>query len=135
MIKDNVKNQILNSLNDIIFITDENFKIEWINSPGIKFFGSSLTGKNLAETINVKHDDLLQSRTDIESAVLSKAKQKHLFSSRLITTGNLKKESSFLVICRDITEKTKNENLLRSMIQFENLLTRIALESGNIPAE
>jgi len=135
MIKDSLKNQILDSLNDIIFLTDENFKIEWCNSPGIKFFGSDIQGKNLTEIINLKPDVLLQNRRGMESAVLNKANQNHFFSSRLISAGYLAKESSFLVICRDITDKTGNENLLRSMIQFENLLTRIALESGNIPAE
>jgi PAS domain-containing protein len=135
MIKDTLKNQIFDSLNEIIFITDENFKIEWCNNPAIKFFGPHIQGKNITEAINIEPDELLQNRKGIESAVLNKTNQKHFFSSRLISAGNPAKESSFIVICQNITDNIKNENLLRSMIQFENLLTRIALESGNIPVE
>lgn len=133
MIKENLKNKILDSLDELVFLTDENFNIQWFNEPAKKIFVSEISGRNLHEILNIPSENF-KNNTEIESAIFNKKNEKLFFTHKLIKTGVLKKESTYLIISRNITDKLRDKNLLRSMIQSENLLTKIVSKTSGMMA-
>jgi len=135
MIREDQIKKIIGSINDLVFITDNSFTIKWHNKPADKFFRRDTTGLSFESLFNINADAIGEKPSSIESSVENIKNVKRTFSHRFIKTGSPKKDPGYIIISEDTTGKKKTESLLRSMIEFENLLTKIALESGSIPTE
>jgi len=135
MIREDQINKIIGSINELVLITDDRFKIKWNNKPVEKFFCRNTEGLSFKTLFNIDTDDLKGKLSTIESSAENKKNEKRTFSHRFIKTGSPKKDPGYIIISEDTTGKSGTESLLRSMIEFENLLTKIALESGSIPVE
>jgi PAS domain S-box-containing protein len=132
-------NNIINSIVDIIIVTDSNGKIKLINKATIIMLGyeeNELLGENIMFLFpNIKSNPDLLNRISLTGKNVSQDKEFVLNTkdnhqiSVLISTSNLKKVEdgslSTILVARDVTEKIKIENQLeverkeRSVAIFE----------------
>ena len=132
-------NNIINSIVDIIIVTDSNGKIKLINKATIIMLGyeeNELLGENIMFLFpNIKSNPDLLNRISLTGKNVSQDKEFILNTkdnhqiSVLISTSNLKKVEdgslSTILVARDVTEKIKIENQLelerkeRSVAIFE----------------
>ncbi len=135
MLKGDEIGKIIDSINGLVFITDDSFTIKWHNTAAGKFFHRDTSGLSFISLFNINEPTPGKNPEIIESSAENIKKEKRTFTHRLIKTGSPKKDPGYIIISEYTTGKTGAESLLKSMVEFENLLTKIALESGNIPTE
>jgi len=135
MIREDQKNKILGSINELVFITDDSYTIYWHNKAAEKFFRRDLKGLSFLRTFNISVQDIKKNRSKLVSSFSGDKNKRHRFSHKILKTAGPGKVPDYLIISEKATAAEDDESILRSMIDFENLLTKIALESGSIAAE
>lgn len=128
----NILNRVIDTSPHIICIIDENDIIRWQNIYATKFFGKSVTGKNIKELLLISADSINKKTGALTSRVV-KRKKEVILEHRIISSGRNQDSGLRVVISEDKTEQVKHEHLVNSLLQFESILTRLALESINIP--
>lgn len=126
-------NEIVDTSPHIICIIDRKNIIRWHNSFALKFFGKDATGKNIKTLLSINTDSISDEKTAILKSRIIKNKKEFILEHRIINTGHEPDSGLRFVISEDKTEKIKHEQILNSLLQFETILTRLALESINIP--
>ncbi len=128
----NILNRVIDTSPHIICIIDENNIIRWQNIYATKFFGKNVTGKNINELLLISADSINKKTGALTSRVV-KRKKEIILEHRIISAGSEQDSGLRVVISEDKTEQVKHEQLVNSLLQFESILTRLALESINIP--
>lgn len=128
-----ILNKVIDSSPHIICIIDENFSIQWMNSYALKFFGKDVTGKNLKTLLSISDESPDTKKNGVITSRITKKKKEIILEHRIVNAGRKPGPGLRVVITEDKTEQIKHEELVNSLLQFESILTRLALESINIP--
>lgn len=135
MIKENQKDKIISSIKELVFITDNDFIVNWQNKAAEKFFSQDMRGLNFTSFFNISAAHISKIPARIESTVTTSKNKDLKFSHKIIKAAGRGEKAGYIIISEETAVKNDNESILRSMIEFENLLTKIAFESGSIPVE
>ena len=127
-----ILNKVIDTSPHIICIIDENYIIKWMNSYALKFFGKDVTGKNLKTLLSIS-DESTDKKNGIITSRITKKKKEIILEHRIVNAGRKPGPGLRVVITEDKTEQIRHEELVNSLLQFESILTRLALESINIP--
>lgn len=119
----------------MLTILDDNNSIIWHNKRTSVFFGMSITGESFKRMFSINPEDLNNSKLKALSIVPNKKGTDRILEHSIIRHEKKNEPAIKIVITEDITEKIGNDKLLGFLLEFESLLTRLALESINIPAE
>lgn len=130
-----VQNIIFDSIPQMLCILDDNNIIIWQNKKTTLFFGRTITGESFKEIFSINPEDLNNRKLKALSTVSSKKGIDKILEHNIISYSAKNKSSVKVVITEDVTEKIGNDKLLGFLLEFESLLTRLALESINIQAE
>ncbi len=130
-----VQNIIYDSVPQILTILDDNNIIIWQNKRTTVFFGRSITGTSFKEIFSLNPDELNNRKLKALSTVPDKKGIDKILEHNIILHSTKDKLQFKVVITEDVTEKIGNDKLLGFLLEFESLLTRLALESINIQAE
>lgn len=128
-----ILNKVIDTSPHIICIIDENYIIKWLNSYALKFFGKDVTGKNLKTLLSISIDSSENKKNGVLTSRITKKKKDIILEHRIVNAGRKPGPGLRVVITEDKTEQVKHEELVNSLLQFESILTRLALESINIP--
>jgi len=129
----NILNKVIDTSPHIICIIDENYIIKWHNIYAHKFFGRDVTGKNVKDLLSFDSESYENKKNGSITSRIIKKKKEIILEHRIINAGRKQGQGLRVVITEDKTEQIKHERLVNSLLQFESLLTRLALESINIP--
>ncbi len=116
----------------IICIIDENDIIKWQNSYALKFFGMDVTGKDVKVLLSIDAASMNNNKKGITKSRITNNKKELFFEHRIISAGRKTVPGLRVIISEDKTEQIENEKIINSLMQFESILTRLALESINI---
>jgi PAS domain S-box-containing protein len=130
-----VLNILLDSIPQMLTIVDDKNIIKWHNKITSGFFGRTITGESFRTLFSLNPDDLSSSRLKALTSVSNKKGIDKILEHRIINHIDKNNTPVKLVISEDVTEKIQNIKLLGFLLEFESLLTRLALESINIPAD
>ncbi len=130
-----VQNIIFDSIPQMLTILDEKNIIIWQNKNTTGFFGRVLTGEFFKELFSLNPDDINNNKLRALSTVTNKKNMDKILEHKLISHTHKNKSRIKIVITEDVTEKIQNIKLLGFLLEFESLLTRLALESINIQAD
>ncbi len=119
----------------MLTILDENNFIIWHNKKTSNFFGKRIVGDSFKKLFSINPEELSNSKLKALSIVPNKKSSNRILEHYIISHSKKNNTSIKIVITDDITEKIGNDKLLGFLLEFESLLTRLALESINIPAE
>lgn len=128
-----ILNRVIDTSPYIICIIDENYIIRWQNSYSLKFFGRDVTGKCIKTLLSISTDSDDNRKTGALTSRIVKDKKEFILEHRIISAGRESDSGLRVVISEDKTERVMHEQLVNSLLQFESILTRLALESINIP--
>jgi hypothetical protein len=104
-----------------------------MNSYALKFFGKDETGKNLKTLLSISDESPETKKNGVITSRITKKKKEIILEHRIVNAGRKPGPGLRVVITEDKTEQIKHEELVNSLLQFESILTRLALESINIP--
>ncbi len=124
-----------NSIPLMLTILDENNNILWQNKKTTAFFNKSLTGESFEHIFSINPDALNNRKLKAISTVQDKKGIIKILEHNIITHVKKNTPAVKVVITEDVTEKIGNDRRLGFLLEFESLLTRLALESINIQAE
>jgi len=118
----------------MLTILDENNTVIWQNKKTTSFFGGTITGESFKQRFSINPDELDNRRLKAVSTVPDKKGADRILEHNIIKYVKKNKPPVKFVITEDVTEKIGNDRLLGFLLEFESLLTRLALESINIQA-
>lgn len=130
-----VLNILLDSIPQMLTIVDDNDTITWNNKITSGFFGRTITGESFKKLFSLNPEDLSSSSLKALTSVTSRKGIDKILEHRIINHIDKNNSPVKLVISEDVTEKIQNIKLLGFLLEFESLLTRLALESINIQAD
>jgi len=130
-----VQNILFDSIPQMLTILDEKNIIIWQNKNTTGFFGRILTGEFFKELFSLNPDDINNNKLRALSTVTNKKNVDKILEHKLISHTHKNKSRIKIVITEDVTEKIQNIKRLGFLLEFESLLTRLALESINIQAD
>lgn len=128
-----ILNRVVDTSPHIICIIDEDYIVRWQNSYAVKFFGRDVSGKNIKTLLSISADSISKRKAGALTSRIQKGKKEIILEHRIISAGRKPDSGIMVVISEDKTEQVKHEELVKSLLQFESILTRLALESINIP--
>ena len=117
-----------------IFVIDESNSILWYNESAKKFFGKSLMRSKLHSLFEVDENFFQKSTSGSIRSKIKKGKREILFEHRIISSSPKGMPSLKIVISEDKTDDFIFEDLKDSLFHFDSLISKLALESINIPA-
>jgi len=125
---------LLDSISQMIVILDNANNIKWHNRRVSKFFGKKITGEPFRGMFFIDPDELDKDKGNLKvlSTVPDKKNTDRILEHSIIKPPKKSKSQVRIVISEDVTEKIEHNKLLGFFMDFENLLTRLALESINI---
>ncbi len=126
---------LLNSIPQMLTMIDDNNIITWHNKNTSGFFGRTITGESFKKIFSLNPDDLTNSKLKALTSVTNKKGTDKILEHSIIKHTDKNSLPVKLVISEDVTEKIQNIKLLGFLLEFESLLTRLALESINIQAD
>lgn len=129
-----VQNLLLDSISQMVVIIDNDNIIIWHNRRVLKFFDKTVTGKSFKQIFFIDPDRFDKGNLKALSTVPDKKNTDRILEHCIIKPARKNKVPSKIVIIEDVTEKIEHNKLLGFFLDFENLLTRLALESINIQA-
>ncbi|HOP64397.1 MAG TPA: ATP-binding protein [Spirochaetota bacterium] len=129
----NLLNRVIDTSPHIICIIDENDIIQWQNSYSEKFFKKDTTGENIRKLLSIESGPLESEKTGVFTSHLKTGKKELILEHRIISAGREPDSGLRVVISEDKTEQVRHQQLVHSLLKLESILTRLALESINIP--
>jgi len=130
-----IQTVIFDSIPLMLTILDEENNISWHNKKTTLFFGKAVTGESFKNLFSINPEELFKPKLRALSIVPDKKGMDRILEHNIITHAKKNKSPVKIVITEDITEKIGNNKLLGFLLEFESLLTRLALESINIQAD
>jgi len=130
-----VQNILFDSIPLILTILDEHNIITWHNKTANIFFGRKITGESFKEIFFLNPEEIENKNLKALSTVSNRKGLDRILEHNIIHQTGKKNFKITIVISEDVTEKIGNDKLLGFLLEFESLLTRLALESINIQAD
>ena len=130
-----ILNRVINSSPQIISVINGDGIIKWQNKSAMKFFGRNFIGKDIFDSLGIDMGSFKNKKSGMISAPIRLHRKERLLEHRIIRAGNSSDSGIQFIITEDRTEKLDQEKQTSSLLHFENLLTRMALESINIPVD
>jgi PAS domain S-box-containing protein len=130
-----VQSILYNSIPQMLTILDENNNIIWQNKRIADFLGRTITGESFKDIFSINPEELNNPKLKALSTVSDKKGMDKILEHSIIHHSKKDSPTIKIVITDDITEKIGNDKLLGFLLEFESLLTRLALESINIHAD
>ncbi len=130
-----VQGILYNSIPQMLTILDEKNIIAWQNKKTTIFFGRTITGELFKNIFSINPNELYNPKLKAISTVANKKGMDRILEHNIILHTKKNSAPVKIVITEDVTEKIGNDKLLGFLLEFESLLTRLALESINIQAE
>lgn len=119
----------------LLTLLDDNNNITWHNKKASTFFGKKLNGESFQHIFSINPDEINNKKLKALSTVPDRKGQDRILEHNIINYSKKNKSSFKVVVTEDVTEKIGNDRLLGFLLEFESLLTRLALESINIQAD
>jgi len=129
------QNIIFNSIPQILTILDDHNIIIWHNKNALNFFGRTIAGESFKKIFSIDPDGLHNHKLKAISTSPNKKSVDRILEHNIISHSKKNSTPFKVVITEDVTEKIGNSKLLGFLLEFESLLTRLALESINIQAD
>ncbi len=129
-----VQNLLLDSISQMIIILDDANTIKWHNRRVLNFFGKTINGESFSNIFFIDPDELERGNFKALSTVPDRKNTDRILEHAIIKSPKKNRSQGRIVIIDDVTEKIKHSKLVGFFLDFENLLTRLALESINIRA-
>lgn len=126
---------LLDSIPQMLTIVDDKNLIIWQNKKTSGFFGKTIIGGSFEKLFSLNPEDLNSSKLKALTSVSNKNGTDKILEHNIINHTDKTNSPVKLVISEDVTEKIQNIKLLGFLLEFESLLTRLALESINIQAD
>jgi len=117
-----------------IFVIDSNNSILWYNESAKKFFRKDLKKLRLDHLFNLDGDVLITKTSGTIRSNINKGNREIVFEHRVISATADGKTPLKIVISEDKTDDVAFDDLKNSIIHFESAISKLALDSINIPA-
>ena len=130
-----VQSILFDSIPQMLTILDKKNTIIWQNKKTTAFFGRSICGESFENLFFLNPEELHNPKLRALSTVSNKKCVDRILEHNIIKHVKKNKTPVKIVITEDVTEKIGNDKLLGFLLEFESLLTRLALESINIQAD
>jgi len=130
-----VQSKLFDSIPQMLTILDDKNIIIWKNKKVLDFFGRTVTGESFKDIFSINPEELNNPKLKALSTVPNKKGMDRILEHNIIPYTKINSTPIKIVITEDVTETIGNDKLLGFLLEFESLLTRLALESINIQAE